>query len=249
MKKTERGSSEVRNAATSPLRSSAGPAVWTNGTPSSAATICASDVLPEARAGRRAGRGRAPRRAPAAACSETDELLAQRLLADELVQAPRAQRDVEVLRAPRRRRGRGRRPGVRMLIGGPRAARGRSGPRARRRARRRAAARPPASAKPRPTSAVAGLQPRVVAAADRDRLVVRARAAPSFSRSSTTIRSAVRLPMPGTACSRAVSPAMTAPVSSRGGPPESTASATFGPTPWTPISARNRSRSSSVAKP
>ena len=30
----------------SPLRSSAGPAVCTNGTSSSAATICASEVLP-----------------------------------------------------------------------------------------------------------------------------------------------------------------------------------------------------------
>ena len=41
-----RGSSAVRNAAMSPLRSSAGPAVCTNGTSSSAATICASEVLP-----------------------------------------------------------------------------------------------------------------------------------------------------------------------------------------------------------
>ena len=41
----------------------------------------------------------------------------------------------------------------------------------------------------------------------------------TFSRSSTTIRSAVRLPMPGTACRRAVSPEATAESSSRGGPP------------------------------
>ena len=63
------------------------------------------------------------------------------------------------------------------------------------------------------------------------------------------MRSAVRLPMPGTATRRAVSDAATAASSSRGGPPESTASAIFGPTPCTPISSRNRSRSSSVAKP
>ena len=47
----------------------------------------------------------------------------------------------------------------------------------------------------------------------------------------------------------AVSPPATAPSSSRGGPPESTASAIFGPTDCTPSRSRNRSRSSSVAKP
>ena len=46
MKKTEPGSSEVRNEAMSALRSSAGPAVWTNGASSSAAMIWASEVLP-----------------------------------------------------------------------------------------------------------------------------------------------------------------------------------------------------------
>ena len=43
------------------------------------------------------------------------------------------------------------------------------------------------------------------------------------------IRSAVRLPMPGTAWKRAMSPRAIAFRSSRGVPPESTASATFGP--------------------
>ena len=46
MKNTEPGSSAVRNAAMSALRSSAGPAVCTNGASSSAAMICASEVLP-----------------------------------------------------------------------------------------------------------------------------------------------------------------------------------------------------------
>ena len=41
---------------------------------------------------------------------------------------------------------------------------------------------------------------------------------PTFSRSSTMIRSAVRLPIPGTACRRAASPAASAATSSRGGP-------------------------------
>ena len=74
-------------------------------------------------------------------------------------------------------------------------------------------------------------------------------ASATFSRSSTMIRSAVRLPMPGTAWKRAESPLAIAFRSSRGVPPESTASATLGPTPCTPISIRNSSRSASLAKP
>ena len=46
MKKTDPGSSAVRKAAMSALRSSAGPAVCTNGAPSSAAMMWASEVLP-----------------------------------------------------------------------------------------------------------------------------------------------------------------------------------------------------------
>src|SRR3954452_7535938 len=45
-KKTERGSSAVRKAAMSALRSSAGPAVWTKSTSSPAATIWAREVMP-----------------------------------------------------------------------------------------------------------------------------------------------------------------------------------------------------------
>jgi hypothetical protein len=72
---------------------------------------------------------------------------------------------------------------------------------------------------------------------------------PTFSRSSTMIRSAVRLPIPGTVWKRAESPLAIALSSSRGVPPESTASATFGPTLCTPISIRNSSRSDSEPKP
>ncbi len=71
----------------------------------------------------------------------------------------------------------------------------------------------------------------------------------TLSRSSTTIRSAVRLPIPGTAVKRLVSLAAIARNSSRELPPESAAIATFGPTPLTEISMRKSSRSSSVAKP
>ena len=71
----------------------------------------------------------------------------------------------------------------------------------------------------------------------------------TFSRSSTMIRSAVRLPIPGTAWKRFASPAAIARSSSRAEPPERVAIATFGPTPQTVIRSRKSSRSSSVAKP
>ena len=66
--------------------------------------------------------------------------------------------------------------------------------------------------------AVAGEAARVVGAGDDD--LRAAGAAPAtFSRSSTMIRSAVRLPMPGMACRRATSPDASAATSSRGVPP------------------------------
>ena len=63
------------------------------------------------------------------------------------------------------------------------------------------------------------------------------------------IRSAVRLPIPGTAWNRFASPAARARNSSPTEPPDRVAIATFGPTPETEISDRNSSRSSSVANP
>ena len=63
------------------------------------------------------------------------------------------------------------------------------------------------------------------------------------------IRSAVRLPIPGTAWKRLASPAAIARSSSRAGPPERVAIATLGPTPLTETSSPKRSRSSSEAKP
>ena len=53
---------------------------------------------------------------------------------------------------------------------------------------------------------------------DERRVASRPRRTPTFSRSSTMIRSAVRLPIPGTAWKRAASPAAIAPISSRGVP-------------------------------
>ena len=63
------------------------------------------------------------------------------------------------------------------------------------------------------------------------------------------IRSAVRLPIPGTVRSRSASPAASTATSSSGGVADSTASATFGPTAWTVSSIRNSSRSCSLWKP
>ena len=54
---------------------------------------------------------------------------------------------------------------------------------------------------------------------------------------------------PGDGAKPVVSPAASAATSSRGGPPERTASATLGPTVCTPSSSRNSSRSSSEANP
>ena len=63
------------------------------------------------------------------------------------------------------------------------------------------------------------------------------------------IRSAVRLPIPGTAWKRFASPAAIARRSSAAAPPERIAIATLGPMPETEMSWRKRSRSSSVANP
>src|SRR3954469_15660978 len=100
-----RGSSAVSRAATSPLRSSAGPAVCTKRTPSSSATICASDVLPRPGGPDRSTWSSASPRATAA-CTERAarlhrdrELLADAVLADELLERARAQRAVEVVLA------------------------------------------------------------------------------------------------------------------------------------------------------
>ena len=235
----------------SALRSSAGPAVCTKRTPSSSATMRASEVLPS----------------PGGPASSTWSSGSLRAAAAPIETASWAfTACCPTNSSSRRGRSRGSRsssgrscgvctrssaitPGVRIgsLTAACPSARARSGPRACRPARRRAARRPPgprSRARPAPRAqARAGRRPRwiVIGAASS--------AGPTFSRSSTTIRSAVRRPIPGTAWSRAVSPAATAPSRSRGEPPERTAWATFGPTPWTPISRRNRSRSSSVAKP
>ena len=95
-KKTLRGSSAVRNEATSPLRSSAGPAVGTQGTSSSLATIWASDVLPSP-GGPASSTWSSASPRPRAASMATGELLLEHLLADEVLQAPRPQRAVELV--------------------------------------------------------------------------------------------------------------------------------------------------------
>ena len=73
--------------------------------------------------------------------------------------------------------------------------------------------------------------------------------APSFSFSSSTIRSAVFLPTPGTAWKRAASWSTIARRRSAAGAPETIASATFGPIPATVSRCRKSCRSDASAKP
>ena len=80
----------------SPLRSSAGPAVCTNGASSSAATIWASDVLPRP-GGPASSTWSSASLAGAGGLDEDPELVAHRLLADEVAEPARAQRAVELL--------------------------------------------------------------------------------------------------------------------------------------------------------
>ena len=96
MKKTDPGSSPVRKAAMSALRSSAGPAVCTNGTPSSAATMFASEVLPRpgGPASSTWSRG-SPRLL--GRLDEDLELRGDLLLVDEVGQSLRPQRGIELV--------------------------------------------------------------------------------------------------------------------------------------------------------
>ena len=68
-------------------------------------------------------------------------------------------------------------------------------------------------------------------------------ASATFSRSSSSTRSAVFLPMPGTRANAAAFCVATAAATSAGVRSESTDSATFGPTRVTPMRRRNISRS------
>ena len=182
----------------SALRSSAGPAVWTNGTSSSAATIWASEVLPRPGGPASSTWSSASPRA-AAAASETPSCSLTASWPTNSSSSARAQRRVDVLVGAL----------VRALdaVGAGRADHRRAPLSAC--AIRSSGVSPGAPSSSLSAScgreaeadqAVAGEHPRVVAARDHDRLVG---AAPTFSRSSTTIRSAVRLPMPGAAWSRA----------------------------------------------
>ena len=104
MKKTEPGSSAVRNAATSPLRSSAGP----GGLHERHVELARDDVGERGLAEPgRPGEQHVVERlaAPAGRLDEERELVLELLLADEVLEPRRAQRAVELLLArPRRRR-------------------------------------------------------------------------------------------------------------------------------------------------
>ena len=156
----------------SPLRSSAGPAVWTNGTSSSAATIWASEVLPSPGGPASSTWSSAsPRLAAAAIETASWSLSASWPTKSSSRRGP--QRAVELDRP-------GSSSGAWMrahpsLTAARSAARGRSDPRCCRRRRRRAAPRSrwrcsPGRAAPR------GRARRVVAAGDRDRVLGQRRA-------------------------------------------------------------------------
>ena len=217
-------------AAISALRSSAGPdGLSTNATSELLGDDPRQRRLAEAR---RAGEQHVVERLAArgGGLDRDAQLGLQRLLADELVQPARAQpRLGGVARRPAAGSGggRGRRPGVR-IIGARPSGRGRSAPPACHRARRRAAPSTSGGEKPSPSrpSRASARGSSVRVDDDRDR-----RSAPGRPSRAARRRSARRCACrcPGTACRRAVSPAATAASSSRGGPPESTASAIFGP--------------------
>ena len=256
MKKTEPGSSAVRNAATSPLRSSAGPAVCTSG----ALELARDDVRQRglAEAGR-AGQQHVVERLAAAArrLDEEGELVLELLLADEVLEPLRPQRAVELLLArPRGRdldadlagaasvtpaftavaqRGRDQLLGL-GVVAGVGADRARASPPPRPgRSRGRPGPRARARGRPRrrrPRSGSPASSPAI------------------RSRSSTITRSAVLRPMPGTTWKRLASPAAIAVRDlGRRSSPTAPRAPSSGPTPATEISCRNSSRSSSVAKP
>ena len=96
MKKTEPGSSAVRKDAMSAFRSSAGPAVWTIGAPSSAAMMWASEVLPSP--GGPDEQDVVERLVAALRGLDEDLELGRDLrLGDEVAETARAQRAVELL--------------------------------------------------------------------------------------------------------------------------------------------------------
>ena len=198
----------------SPLRSSAGPAVCTNGTPSSTATICASEVLPSPGGPASSTWSSASPRA-AGRLDRDRELLAQLRLPDELLEAPRPQRHLELVLGARGRASGSARASLTARRPPRRVARsaaaeqllGASRPR-----RRRAAARPPAARSPSSSSpSRASSRGSASLGAARRTTIPSPIAAPTFSRSSTMIRSAVRLPTPETAWKNRASPAAIAP--------------------------------------
>ena len=235
----------------SALRSSAGPAVWTKSTSSSAATIWASEVLPRPGGPASSTWSSASPRARGGLDRDA-ELRLQRLLADELVEPARAQRDVELL--VRRARASARRDALRSRACGSARSPARLLQRVGDQVLGRLAGAPSSSSsascaeKPSPTrpsrASSRGSSPR----RDHDRIVGRRGADLLAQLDDDPLR-------------RALADALARPAAARcrrrrrrraaraAAPPESTASATFGPTDWTPISSRKRSRSASVAKP
>ena len=222
--------------------STAGPAIVRRPTPSSSRTMCASDVLP--RPGGPASSTWSSASPRAFAAIERDlELLLHALLPDELVERARAQRLLDrllvVLVSSTGATNELMLPSAALAAHAPRASRSHRSARARAR-RRRASSRARRARRARRR----GRRRR------RRRRPARSTTdAASFSFSSSTMRSAVFLPMPGIAWKRAVSSRTIARRSSSAGEPETIASATFGPMPFTDRSWMKSSRSARSAKP
>ena len=241
MKRTSRASSEVRIAARSPFRSIAGPATVRIPTPSSSRTMYASARLPEPRradeqdvverlpACDRRGRAR-PRAAPSAAPG-------RRTRPGWRGRSERSNSSSSSSRAPGRETARLRHAAflsasrTRSSAGELRIDPGERRARLRRPSSRARRARRGQRAPSEPTTAASST------------------ASATFSRSSSTTRCAVFLPIPGIASNRAVSSSTIARRSSDTDDPETIAIAIFGPTPLTEIRCSNSSRSAASREP
>src|SRR5918999_201168 len=178
------------------------------------------------------------------------QLLLHPLLSDELPQGPRTERDVEL--AVLLRQGVG--VDGALCVGSPhQLLLGHQRPTFCRASRRMSSASRPSASMPRIASTAS------VAVSPSDRSASRtspigpsdgsSASPPSFSARSSTTRCATFLPTPGTTVSAAASPFTIARVSAAGRSTDRNASATFGPTPVTPVNRSKRSRWSTAENP
>ena len=235
----------------SPLRSSAGPAVCTNGDAELARRRSAPARSCRGRAGRRAARGRAPRRAPAAACDRDARAApcSASWPTNSSSRRGRSERVELVLGARVRASGCGRRR-RRACGSSPRAAFSAwairsSGVLAGRAVEQRVGL---LRREAEPEQAVAGERARVVAAGDHDRVVGRRGADLLAQLDDDPLGRALADARHGLQA-RGVAGRDRARAARAAGRRRARRAPPSGRRDWTPISSRKRSRSSSVAKP